>query len=154
MIAFIKGFVGGWKSIAIASAASLAIGFIGGWKANAGKHALDAVRAKNAQIEALVAERDALADKTAAQAERIRNEQEARDKADERLEAAYRANADLARSRSSQTTRIIERGQEIGDALADTNPCIREPWPISLRLYANGGDDAEGLPVPSAGDYP
>lgn len=135
----------------------LAGSFGGGWivhKVWYGKAAADKAKLAQASQKALeddLAETKRLLIKSSEAAER---EATARLDAENRLSRAYDDNARLAQSRASVTTRIIEKGDEIGNELKANYPCIYEPWPDKLRDYAFRQNDTENMPATFAGGYP
>jgi len=61
------------------------------------------------------------------------------------LNDTMQANAILAASRASTTTKIIETGDKIGAELEKDYEWIRFAWPSGLIDYANGVRDDEGV---------
>lgn len=113
--------------------------FGGGWvvhkvwygKTQAAK--LKQMRAAVTATEAALSSSKVLADEAAITAQ---TEAKARIDAENRLSQAYKDNALLAKSRASTQTKIIEKGEHLGQKLKTDYPCIYEPWPNELREFA------------------
>jgi len=146
------------KAIAITGGAAFLAGTFGGGivmhKLMWGKAQADKLKVSEASLEAASAALDGSKAQAKKAAETAQKEAQARSEAEARLSRAYQDNAILAQSRASTTTRIIERGDEIGQELKGANPCIYEPWPDKLWDYAFDSDAAKDLLSPPVGGYP
>ena len=148
----------GLRGIAIASGVSLVVGTVaGGWALNEfwlGKTAKANLEASQAALSATQKElsKSNLLLKNAA--ERANTEAQARLEAEERLSRAYDDNARLAQSRASTTTRIIEKGEAVGQSLKNDSPWIYYAWPRELRSFTFRRDAGSELPSPLASGYP
>ena len=146
------------KAIAITGGAAFLAGTFGGGivmhKVMWGKSQADKLKVSEASLKAATTALDGSKAQAIKAAETAQKESQARSEAEARLSRAYQDNAILAQSRASTTTRILERGNEIGEELKGDNPCIYEPWPLRLREYAfdsNSAKDLFGTPI---GGYP
>ena len=148
----------GWKAkAAVLSGTFLAGSLGGGWAV----HKLWWGASQKAKLEAtetaLATTKDALStQRTMAINETARANRLAADlsRTQSALDAALAANVSLAASRASTTTRIIQGGEDVADAITEDGSFawIRYAWPDRLRDYANGDAGPGGVSATQGGD--
>ena len=140
----------GFKGIAVTAGIALVLGTGAGWKAKSTVEAAQANKAKDRQITALekaIEDEKTLRLQADSRASDLELAIEARE---EHIEELIDATIDMASSRGRDTVRIIEKGEEVANALPDSFAWVRNSWPPSLLAYANGDGGEGGLPVAPA----
>ena len=145
------------KAIAITSGASLLFGtFAGGYlvhklwwgkvqadKAKATQTTLDMTQDALEKQKSLAEDETDRADKLNQDLQRTR----------QALNDAMQANAVLAASRASTTTRIIDNGEQLGKKLEGDYAWLRYAWPSELLDYANGSAGTVAMPEAEKSGY-